>query len=78
MKHNQGEFVMKKYVTSAWLAKLGRHLALLALLAVLFKASGWADPGQAGILLLAVSASVAHLGARMAGKALDRGTYHDP
>jgi hypothetical protein len=59
---------MKELVAAAWLAKLARHLALLTLLAVLFKASGWADPGQAGILLLAVSASVAHLGARMADK----------
>jgi len=55
-------------VTAVWLAKLARHLALVTYLAVLFKASGWADPGQAGILLLAVIASVAHLGAKMAGR----------
>lgn len=59
---------MKKLVAAAWLAKLARHLALLTLLAVLFKASGWADPGRAGILLLAIAASAAHLGARVSGR----------
>ncbi len=69
---------MKMHVTAIWLGRLARHLALMALLAVLFKASGWADPGQAGILMLALSSPVVHQGARMAATAAGRTMRHDP
>jgi YHS domain-containing protein len=52
---------MKKIMTVAWLERLARHLALLTCLAILFKASGRADPAPSAILALAIVASAAHL-----------------
>jgi hypothetical protein len=55
---------MKAVITAAGLEKIARHLALLTIMAIVFKTSGWADTGQPAILMLAASASVLHLGAR--------------
>jgi hypothetical protein len=60
---------MKKVMTAAWLEKLARHVALLTCLAILFKASGQADPAPVTILLLALFASAAHLCGKLAGRA---------
>lgn len=55
---------MKALISATVLEKIARHLALLACLAVLFKANGWSDTGQPAIAALAAVASVFHLGAR--------------
>jgi hypothetical protein len=54
---------MGRIVTSASLEKMARHLALLAILAVIFRSSGWADAGQGTIWALAAAASALHLAA---------------
>lgn len=59
---------MKKIMTAAWLEKLAKHLALLTCLAILFKASGQADPAPVAILLLALFACAAHLCGKLAGR----------
>jgi hypothetical protein len=51
---------VKRFVAIAFLEKLARHLMLLACLAILSKAAGWADPSQVSILLLVISATAAH------------------
>jgi hypothetical protein len=51
---------VKNIVAAAFLEKLARHLGLLVCLAIVAKASGWADPSQASILLLTVLATTAH------------------
>ena len=51
---------MKKLAAAVFLEKLARHLALLACLAMVSKASGWTDPGQASIFLLIALATAAH------------------
>ncbi|WP_373498846.1 hypothetical protein [Desulfococcus sp.] len=51
---------MKKLAVAVFLEKLARHLALLACLAIVAKASGWTDPSQASILLLIALATAAH------------------
>lgn len=51
---------MKKIAIALFLKKLARHLALLACLAIVSKASGWSDPSPASILLLTLLATAAH------------------
>lgn len=55
---------MGRIVIAAGLEKIAKHLALLTILAVIFKSCGWADTGQPAILVLAAAASVLHLSAR--------------
>lgn len=52
---------MGRIVTAAGLEKIAKHLALLTILAVIFKSWGWADTGQPVILVLAVAALALHL-----------------
>jgi hypothetical protein len=66
--HQFKRCAMKKIMTVAWLEKLARHLALLTCLAILFKASGRADPAPLAILALAIFASAAHLCGKLAGR----------
>jgi len=54
---------MKTWISAAVLEKIARHLALLACLAVFFKANGWSATQQPAIAALAVVACLFHLGA---------------
>jgi hypothetical protein len=51
-------------LTSAFLSKLAKHLAVLACLAIVGETSGRFVIGQRGILVLVVSAALLHSAAR--------------
>jgi len=55
---------MKAIVTAIGLEKIAKHLALLACLAVVFKANGWTDTGEPAIVALAIGACLVHRWAR--------------
>ncbi|MDD2605210.1 MAG: hypothetical protein PHF66_10410 [Desulfobacteraceae bacterium] len=66
---------MGRIVTAAGLEKIAKHLALLTILAVIFRSWGWADTGQPVILTLAAAASALHLTAgRIKAKGLSPGS----
>ncbi|MFA7425387.1 MAG: hypothetical protein WCZ16_10045 [Desulfosarcinaceae bacterium] len=66
---------MGRIVTAAGLEKIAKHLALLTILAVIFRSWGWADTGQPVILALAAAASALHLTAgRIKAKGLSPGS----
>ncbi|AOY56846.1 MULTISPECIES: hypothetical protein [Desulfococcus] len=55
---------MKKGAVALFLEKLARHLALLACLAIVARASGWTDAGPTSIMVLIVLATATHWGGR--------------
>ena len=57
---DDGNFCLSAAVIAGLLQKFAKHLALLACLLILGRATGRVDPGQLTILLIVVSAATLH------------------